>query len=89
MPELSTPAQFIQGVGEMRAKILAKKGLFTAEDLLFYLPFRYEDRTRLRGLAEVRAGELATVIARVRSAGMLPIRRSRLRIFCADVGSAE
>ena len=86
MTTLDTPAQFIKGVGEARAQILAKKGLFTAEDLLFYLPFRYEDRTRLRGPAEVRAGELATVIAKVRSAGMLPVRRGSVKIFCADVG---
>ena len=85
MTKLDTPAQFIKGVGEARAQILAKKGLFTAEDLLFYLPYRYEDRTRLRGPAEVRAGEMATVIASVRSAGMLPLR-SRVKIFCADVG---
>jgi len=83
---LETPVQFIKGVGEARAQILSNKGLFTAEDLLYYLPYRYEDRTRLRGPAEVRAGEMATVIARVRSAGMLPVRRSRVKIFCADVG---
>ena len=86
MTQLDTPAQFIKGVGEARAQILSKKGLFTAEDLLFYLPYRYEDRTRLRGPAEVRAGEMATVIAKVRSAGMLPVRRSGVKIFCADVG---
>jgi ATP-dependent DNA helicase RecG len=82
---LDTPAQFIKGVGESRARILAKKGLFTAEDLLFYLPYRYEDRTRLRGPAEAQANETATVIAPVRSVGMLPMR-GRLKIFCADVG---
>ena len=86
MITLSSPIQFVKGVGAPRAEILLQKGIQTVEDLLFYLPFRYEDRTRLRGLSDVRAGELATVIARVRSAGMLPVRRSRLKIFCADVG---
>jgi ATP-dependent DNA helicase RecG len=86
MVMLSSPVQFVQGVGAPRAEILRQKGIQTVEDLLFYLPFRYEDRTRLRGPSEVRAGEVATVIARVRSAGMLPVRRSRLKIFCADVG---
>jgi ATP-dependent DNA helicase RecG len=83
---LDTPVQFIKGVGERRAQLLDSKGLSTAEDLLYYLPFRYEDRTRLRGPAEVRAGEMATVIAPVRSAGALPVRRGRIKIFCADVG---
>jgi ATP-dependent DNA helicase RecG len=86
MLTLATSVGYIKGVGDARAQILEKKGLFTVEDLLFYLPFRYEDRTRLRGPADVRAGEMATVIATVRSAGLLPVRRSRVRIFCADVG---
>ena len=77
MLKLATSVRYIKGVGDTRAEILEKKGLFTVEDLLFYLPFRYEDRTRLRGPAEVRAGEMATVIATVRSAGLLPVRRSR------------
>ena len=86
MLTLSTPVQYIKGVGEQRARILENKGLFTAEDLLYYVPFRYEDRTRLRGPDEVRPGEVATVIAQVLSAGMLPLRRNRLKIFLAEVG---
>ena len=57
MITLSTPVQFIKGVGAERAQILHNKGIFTAEDLLYYVPFRYEDRTILRGPAEVRSGE--------------------------------
>ena len=86
MIRLSTPVQFVKGVGAARAEILRNKGILTVEDLLFYLPFRYEDRTRLRSPSEVRAGEMATVIAQVRSAGPLPVRRSPVKIFCADVG---
>ena len=86
MITLSSSVQFVKGVGAPRVESLRQKGIQTVEDLLYYLPFRYEDRTRLRGPSEVRAGEMATVIARVRSAGMLPVRRSRVKIFCADVG---
>jgi ATP-dependent DNA helicase RecG len=82
---LSSPVQYIKGVGEARARILEKKGIFTAEDLLYYVPFRFEDRTRVRGPGEVQAGEMATVIAQVVSAGMLPVRRSRVQIFVATV----
>ena len=46
-------------------QILANKGILTAEDLLYYIPYRYEDRTRVIGPGEVRAGEMATVIAEV------------------------
>src|SRR5512132_1367235 len=83
MLTLTSPVQFIKGVGEARARILENKGIFTAEDLLYYIPFRYEDRTRVCGPGEVRAGEMATVIAQVVSAGELPVRRRPIRIFAA------
>ena len=86
MITLSTPVQFIKGVGEERARILHNKGIFTAEDLLYTVPFRYEDRTVLRGPAEVRPGEMATVIAPVLRAGMLRLRRKKWSIFQAEVG---
>ena len=85
MITLSSPVQFVRGVGEERAKILEKKGITTAEDLLYYVPFRYEDRTRVRGPGEVRQGEMATVIAEVASTGMLDLRRSHMKIFRAVV----
>ncbi|MBI4443343.1 MAG: ATP-dependent DNA helicase RecG [Acidobacteria bacterium] len=86
MLTLSTPVQYIKGVGEQRARILENKGIFTAEDLLYYVPFRYEDRRRLRGPDEVRAGEVATVIGKVLDAGMLPLKRGHLKLFLAEVG---
>ena len=86
MITMSTPVQFIKGVGEERARILHNKGIFTAEDLLYYVPFRYEDRTVLRGPDEVRPGETATVIAQVVRAGMLRLRRKKWKIFQAEVG---
>jgi len=85
MLTLTSPVQFIKGVGEARARILENKGIFTAEDLLYYIPYRYEDRTRICGPGEVHAGEMATVIAQVVSAGELPVRRRPMRIFAATV----
>lgn len=83
---LSTAAQYTKGVGDARARLLANKGIRTVEDLLYYLPFRYEDRTRVRGLGEVRPGEIATVMAPVLRARTLRLRRSPLKIFSAEVG---
>ena len=85
MIQLSSPVQYVKGVGGERAKILENKGILTAEDLLYYIPFRYEDRTRVCGPGEVRPGEMATVIAEVVRAGMLPLRHSALKIFRAAV----
>ncbi|MBI2816171.1 MAG: ATP-dependent DNA helicase RecG [Acidobacteria bacterium] len=85
MLNLTTPVQYVRGVGEQRARILENKGILTAEDLLYYIPFRYEDRTRVTGPDEVRAGEMATVIAHVVRCGMLNLRRGRVKIFRASV----
>src|SRR3974390_240758 len=54
--------------------MLAFKGIRTAEDLLYHLPFRYEDRQNPRSLDELKAGETASVIAEVRGAALLRTR---------------
>jgi ATP-dependent DNA helicase RecG len=75
MLELTTPVQYVKGIGPKLAEILATKGIATVGDLLHYLPFRYEDRLNPRGIAELRAGEMATVIAEVRNSGLFRTRR--------------
>ncbi|MBI3896395.1 MAG: ATP-dependent DNA helicase RecG [Acidobacteria bacterium] len=86
---LSTPVRFLKGVGEARAQVLETKGILTIEDLLYYLPFRYEDRTCLRGPGELQPGEMATVIAPVLRTEMLSLRRRSLKIFHAEVGEGR
>ena len=51
---LADPVQFVKGVGPRRAEMLEKAGLATIEDLVFHLPFRYEDRRREIGRASCR-----------------------------------
>jgi len=75
MLEPSTAVQYVKGIGPKLAEILAAKGIHTVDDLLHYLPFRYEDRLNPRGIAELRAGEMATVIAEVRTSGLFRTRR--------------
>jgi ATP-dependent DNA helicase RecG len=87
MLELSTPVQYIKGVGPRIAEILAPKGIHTVGDLLHYLPFRYEDRLNPRGISELRAGEMATVIAEVRNSGLF--RTRRMPIFQLTVGQGR
>jgi ATP-dependent DNA helicase RecG len=67
--------KFVRGVGPRVAEMLAFKGIETAEDLLYHLPFRYEDRQNPRSLDELVAGEVASVIAEVRGAALLRTRR--------------
>jgi len=87
MLELTTPVQYVKGVGPKLAEILATKGIATVGDLLNYLPFRYEDRLNPRGIAELRPGEMATVIGEVRNSGLF--RTRRMPIFQLTVGQGR
>jgi ATP-dependent DNA helicase RecG len=87
MLELTTPVQYVKGIGPRLAEILATKGIATVGDLLNYLPFRYEDRLNPRGIAELRAGEMATVIGEVRNSGLF--RTRKMPIFHLTVGQGR
>ena len=87
MVELTTPVQYVKGIGPKLAEILATKGIATVGDLLHYLPFRYEDRLNPRGIAELRPGEMATVIAEVRNSGLF--RTRKMPIFQLTVGQGR
>ena len=73
--ELSTEVKYVKGVGPRVAEWLAQKNVHTVEDLLYYLPFRYEDRLNPRGIGELQPGEMATVIAEVRNTGLFRTRK--------------
>jgi ATP-dependent DNA helicase RecG len=89
MLELSTSVQYVKGIGPRLAEILASKGIHTVADLLHYLPFRYEDRLNPRGIAELRAGEMATVIAEVRTSGLFSTRRMPIFQMTAGQGRSR
>ncbi|MBX5495114.1 MAG: ATP-dependent DNA helicase RecG [Bryobacteraceae bacterium] len=79
--DLVTPLTYVKGVGPQRAAMLEAKGLKTVEDLLSYAPFRYEDRRNIKPIHELAPGELATVIAEVRSARLSGFKRRNLGMF--------
>ena len=81
---LATPAKFLKGVGPVRAELLKKLGVFTAGDLLFHIPHRYEDASTISSIASIETGMDATVVGRVISKGVIPTRKG-LRIFQAVV----
>jgi ATP-dependent DNA helicase RecG len=64
---LQTNVQMVKGVGAQRAELLAQRGIYTFEDLLNYLPFRYEDRIRFSKIKEVQPNGTYTLRARVMS----------------------
>ena len=57
----------VKGVGPQRAELLAKRGILTLEDLLNYLPFRYEDRIHFSRIKDVQPNGVYTLRARVMS----------------------
>jgi ATP-dependent DNA helicase RecG len=81
--DLSTPLQYVKGIGPARAEMLAAKGLQTVSDLLYYAPFRYEDRTNVKPIAALAPGEKAVVLARVKSARLAGFKRKSLGLFGA------
>jgi ATP-dependent DNA helicase RecG len=78
---------YVKGVGPRVAEMLAAKGIQTAEDLLYHLPFRYEDRQNPRSLDELQPGETASVIAEVR--GSILLRTRKAPIFELTVGQGR
>jgi ATP-dependent DNA helicase RecG len=64
---LQTNVQMLKGVGPQRAELLAERGIYTLEDLLNYLPFRYEDRIHFSKIKDVQPNGAYTLRARVMS----------------------
>jgi ATP-dependent DNA helicase RecG len=67
----------MKGIGPQRARLLAKLGLETVEDALFFLPARHEDRSRLTPFRSLKGGETVTTLGSI--AGVSPPPRGRPR----------
>lgn len=78
MLDITTSIQFVKGVGPKKAEALDKCGIRTVYDLLLYLPFRYEDRSRRWKIAEIESGHSGTAEVEVVS---LNVRKTRRRNF--------
>ena len=78
---------YVRGVGPKVAELLVPKGIVVAEDLLYHLPFRYEDRQNPRSLDELKPGEMASVIAEVR--GSILLRTRKAPIFEMTIGQGR
>ena len=61
--KLDSPVTTLRGVGPARAEQLARLGIETVWDLIWHLPSRYDDFSRLRSIAEMQPGEQVTVAA--------------------------
>lgn len=76
--------QDLKGVGEKLQLTLSKVNIHSFEDLLFHFPFRFEDRTRLTPIRQLKLKQLAVVDAQVLSAKVLFGKRRSLSVALQD-----
>ncbi|MDP2941806.1 MAG: ATP-dependent DNA helicase RecG, partial [Candidatus Omnitrophota bacterium] len=71
------PIQYLKGIGPKRAELFNKLGVYSVEDLLYYFPRRYQDRTKFSPIAGLRPGEIYTIKAEVMARGQRRAFRGR------------
>jgi ATP-dependent DNA helicase RecG len=76
-----TPVQYIKGVGPARARLLERLGIKTIHDMLFFFPWRYEDRKNISKICDLRYGQHGTAVGEVVSADIITTPRKRMKIF--------
>ena len=81
-----TEIQFLKGVGPVRAQMLAARGIRTLEDLFYYTPFRYEDRTRITCIRDLMPGQTTTVFGQVLTCGLMRTRRG---VYIYDLAASD
>lgn len=82
--QLAQPVTVLKGVGAALAEKLAKLRIHTVEDLLFHLPLRYQDRTRVTPMGAVRRGDEVVVVGQVALADVTKGRRKALIVRLSD-----
>jgi ATP-dependent DNA helicase RecG len=78
---LAAPVSLVWGVGEERAKLLARLDIFTVEDLLLHKPRRYEDRRKFLPIRELKPKEAATVRGTIVAAGIKRFKKGTRSMF--------
>jgi ATP-dependent DNA helicase RecG len=76
-------------VGPRKAADLKRAGLVLVQDLLYRLPFRYEDRSRMQPIASLRPGHKAAVLGEIKSSNVAVTRRRGFKIFHAVIADAS
>ncbi|MFM2296050.1 MAG: ATP-dependent helicase RecG, partial [Verrucomicrobiota bacterium] len=88
---LALPVSAVWGVGDERAKLLARLEIFTVEDLLLHKPRRYEDRRKFLAIRELKLKEPATVRGKIVAAGVKRFKGGTRAMFecILDDGTAH
>ncbi|MCG8517492.1 MAG: ATP-dependent DNA helicase RecG [Pseudomonadales bacterium] len=78
------PVTTLKGVGAALAGKLAKLGIHSLQDMVFHLPHRYEDRTRVLPIGSLRIGDVGVVEGEVAKADLVMGRRRSLQVTLRD-----
>ena len=76
-PSLDDPIQFIKGVGPRKTILLEKLRITSIEDFLYFLPFRFEDRTQFKKISQAVPDEYVTLTGEVLNAGTMFMGRRK------------
>jgi ATP-dependent DNA helicase RecG len=79
-PPHQQPVSSLSGIGPQTAAKLQKIGIYSVQDLLFHLPLRYQDRSRITAIADLQAGSSALVCAEIEFTDS--IQRGRPSVIC-------
>ncbi|HFY0601726.1 TPA: ATP-dependent DNA helicase RecG [Legionella pneumophila] len=81
---LSNSCEYLTGVGPTIAAKLAKCGIFTIQDLLFHLPYKYQDRTRITPIQDLRSNEWCVIAGHVCKTEIKYGKRMMLNCYVED-----
>ena len=84
---LDNEIQYLKGVGPRRARLFKRLGIQTVEELLYYFPRQYQDRSRFIPINQLQTENWATIRARVLLSSVVRTRRARavFRLVVAEV----
>ncbi|MDX1589567.1 MAG: ATP-dependent DNA helicase RecG [Oleiphilaceae bacterium] len=80
----SLDVSVLKGVGRSLEARLAKLGIQNLQDLLFHLPYRYEDRTRIQPMGQMQVGSTGVVEGEVVACDVVMGRRRSLQVTIRD-----
>jgi len=82
--KLNSPLQYVKGVGPRKAEVLARHGLDSIGDLLYYFPRHYLDRTNVVPIGELKVDQVATIVGEVKAHGILYGKGRRYEVILGD-----
>ncbi len=87
MPRMGAPdtldssTTLVRGIGQKQSELLAKLGLTTIEDMIYYFPRRYDDYSELKLIKDLKYGEEVTLIAWVKNIKQFTTRKNNRKII--------